>query len=108
MARLVREFVEVKDYVSLDGLIRNLIEVRDSLPATAEAEVKMRGDDVFGRQLSISFMRPQTAEEAECDARYANAYRESRERELSKLQEELGVECHAPRPRRAGRLRIVA
>ena len=108
MAKLVREFIEVKDYASLDGLIQNLIEVRDSLPATTEAEVKMRGDDVFGRQLSISFMRPQTAEEAECDARYAKAYRESRERELSKLQEELGVECRAPRPRRAGQLRIVA
>ena len=108
MARFVREFVEVKDYVSLDGLIQSLIEVRDSLPATTEAEVKMRGDDVFGRQLSISFMRQQTAEEAECDARYANAYRESRERELSKLQEELGVECRAPRPRRSGQLRIVA
>jgi hypothetical protein len=108
MPRLVREFVEIKDYTSLEVLIQSLIEVRDSLPAESEAEIKMRGDDVFGRRLSISYKRPQTAEEAECDARYADAYRQSRERELSKLQEELGVECRAPRPRRAGQLRIVA
>lgn len=108
MPRLVRDVVEVKDCSSLDQLILSLIEVRESIPAATEADVKMRGCDVFGRRISISFMRPQTAEEAECDARYANAYRESRERELSKLQEELGVECHVPRHRRHGQLRIVA
>ena len=99
MARLVREFIEIKDHASLDGLIQSLIEARDSLPSPEEAEVKMRGDDVFGRRLSISFRRPQTAEEAECDARYANAYRESREKQQAE---------HMPQPRRTGRLRIVA
>ena len=106
MSRMVKEFVEVKDYTSLDQLIEQLIAVRDSLPNPAEAEVKMRGDDVFGRHLSIAFFRPQTAEEAECDARYADAYRQSRERELSRLQEELGVVCRVPRAQRG--LRIVA
>ncbi len=106
MSRMVKEFIEVRDCTSLDALIENLIAVRDSLPSPTEAEVKMRGDDIFGRQLSISYFRPQTAEEAECDARYANAYRESRERELSRLQEELGV-CQLPQQRRGG-LRIVA
>ena len=107
MSRLVKDFIEIKDYGSLDELIERLVAVRDSLPTDAEAEVKMRGDDIFGRQLSISFYRPQTQEEAACDARYAQAYRESRERELSRLQEELGVECRVPR-NRSRRLRIVA
>ena len=106
MTRLVKDFIEIKDCASLDTLIERLITVRDSLPNAEEAEVKMRGDDVFGRQLSISFFRPQTAEEADCDARYAEAYRESRQRELDRLQSELGVVCHVPGSRR--RLRIVA
>jgi hypothetical protein len=107
MSRLVKDFIEIKDYGTLDELIQRLTAVRDSLPEKSVAEVKMKGDDIFGRQLSISFYRPQTQEEAECDARYADAYRESRERELSRLQEELGVECRVPR-NRSRRLRIVA
>ncbi len=107
MSRLVKDFVEIRDYTSLDALIENLVAVRNSLPSPDEAEVRMRGDDIFGRQLSISFYREQTVEEAECEARYAHAYRESRERELSRLQEELGVVCRTPRARR-GELRIVA
>ena len=107
MSRLVKDFIEIKDYGTLDELIARLVEVRDNLPASAEAEVRMKGDDIFGRQLSISFYRAQTEEEAACDARYAQAYRESRERELSRLQEELGVECRAPRSR-SRKLRIVA
>lgn len=108
MGRMVKDFIELRDCTSLDALIENLVAVRDSLPDPAEAEVRMRGDDVFGRQLSISYFRPQTCEEAECDARYANAYRESRERELSRLQGELGMACQMPRQRRGGGLRIVA
>ena len=91
MTRRVKDFVEIKDHVSLDALIAKLIEVRDSLPADADAEVKLRGDDIFGRQLCVSYFREQTVEEAACDARYADAYRQSRERELSRLQQELGV-----------------
>ena len=90
MSRFVRDYVEVKDYGTLDALIEQLIQVRNSLPEGAGAEVKMRGDDVFGRHLCVSFSRPQSAAEAECEARYADAYRESRERELSRLQDELG------------------
>ena len=108
MSKRVKDYVEVRDFMSLDAFVERLLELRDSLPEGADAQVKMRGDDVFGRHLSISYLRPQSEEEAACDARYADAYRQSRERELSKLQEELGVECHAPRPRRAGRLRIFA
>ena len=106
MSRMVKDFIEVKDCASLDALIGRLVEVRQSLPEGAQPEVKMRGDDIFGRHLCVSFYRPQTAEEAECDARYADAYRESRERELSRLQDELGF-CPVT-PRSSRRLRIVA
>jgi len=49
----------------------------------------MRGDDIFGRHLSISYLRPQTAEEAECDARYADAYEATRRQQLAELQAEI-------------------
>lgn len=107
MSKMVKDFIEVMDCASLDALIGRLIEVREGLPADSNPEVKMRGDDVFGRRLSISYMRPQTAEEAECDARYADAYRRSREQELQRLQAELGVVCRVPRGGRRN-LRIVA
>lgn len=75
MSRRIKEFIEVKDYHSLDALIDRLVEIRDELPQGAEAEMRMRGDDVFGRRLTISYFREQTAEEAACDARYSEAHR---------------------------------
>jgi hypothetical protein len=105
MSRRVKEFIEIEDHSSLDELIARLIAVRDGLPAVSEAELRLKGDDVFGRKLSISYFRGQTAEEAECEARYVAACKEAREKELARLQEELGVVCYAPRK---GKLRIVA
>jgi len=107
MSKRVKDFVEVKDCASLDSLIERLIQVRTELPDAAEPEVRMRGDDIFGRHICVTFYRPQTDEEAQCDARYADAYRESRERELSRLQDELGF-CPVPQPNVRRRLRIVA
>jgi hypothetical protein len=104
---MVKEFIEIKDHTSLDALIDALVAARESLPEGSGAEVKMRGDDVFGRQVCISYFRAQTKEEADCDARYATAYRESRQRELDRLQAELGVADNAPRGR-SRRLRMVA
>jgi hypothetical protein len=106
MSKRIKDFIEVKDCTSLDALIERLIEVRANLPEQSEPEVKMRGDDVFGRHICVSFYRPQTTEEVECDARYAEAYRVSRERELTRLQDELGF-CAVPERGRR-RLRIVA
>jgi hypothetical protein len=83
MSRKVKEFIEIRDYASLDVLIGKLIEVRDSLPADAGAQVKMKGDDIFGRQLSVAYFRPQTADEAACDARYDAAYRQAREEQAA-------------------------
>lgn len=106
MSRRVKEFIEICDLVSLDELIARLSELRASLPADSEAELKLQGDDIFGRKISITYFRDQTDDEADCERRYADAYREARERELGKLQQELGVVCYAPGSRR--KLRIVA
>ena len=70
MGRRVKDFIEISDYTSLDSLIKTLSAVRDSLPESAEPELKLRGDDIFGRRLTITYLRELTAEEAECDARY--------------------------------------
>jgi hypothetical protein len=75
MSRMIKDYVEVGDHASLNSLIDRLIEVRDSLPSEAEAEVKMRGDDIFGRHLCIGFLRPLTADEAACEGRYRDRTR---------------------------------
>jgi hypothetical protein len=73
---MVRDFFEIEDKVSLDAMIDILITVRDRLPRGAEdPQVKMRGDDVFGRRLTVSFLRPQTAEEVAREARYGQPVR---------------------------------
>ena len=73
MARRVKDFIQISDYTSLDSLIHYLQTIRDSLPEDCEPELSMRGDDVFGRRLSISFFRELTPEEAELEAKYSGA-----------------------------------
>ena len=73
MGRRVKDFIEISDYTSLDSLINTLVAIRDNLPEDAEPELKLRGDDVFGHRLTISYLRELTTEEAECDARYTGA-----------------------------------
>ena len=100
MSRMVKDFVEITDYSSLDTLIERLVAVRNALPNAGEAEVRMRGDDHFGRRLTVSFSRPQTAEEAEHEARCAHAFREARERSRREAERAREEEGH-------GRLRLV-
>jgi hypothetical protein len=107
MSRRVKEFVDIADHVSLDDLIHKLGELRDQLPDGADAELRLRGDEVFGRRITITYFRPQTGEEAECERRYAEASREAKELELQRLQDELGVVCYSA-PGKRGTLRIVA
>lgn len=107
MSRRVKEFVEVADHVSIDDLINKLSEIRDSLPGDAEAELRLRGDDVFGHRITVSYLRAQTEEEAAIEQRYSDAAREAKEQELQRLQSELGVVCYAA-PGKRGKLRIVA
>lgn len=70
MTRMIKDYVEVGEFASLDSLIERLTELRNSLPGGAEPELRIRGDDFFGRHLCIGFMRPLTAQEAECEGRY--------------------------------------
>ena len=106
MSRRVKEFVDVVDHLSIDDLIHKLTEIRDNLPSDADAELRLRGDEVFGRRITICYFRDQTAEEAECEQRYAEAQKEAKAQELARLQAELGVVCYAA-PGRRGKLRIV-
>lgn len=71
MRTRVKDFIEIGDLTSLDRLITTLTALRDSLPEGAEPELKMRGDDVFGRRFSISYFRELTAEEMALDAKYS-------------------------------------
>jgi len=107
MSRRVKEFVDIKDHKSLDDLIGRLIEVRDQLPENCEAELKLRGDDVFGQRITITYFREQTPEEVEIDRRYADAQKEAKERELERLRSELGMVCYQA-PGKREKLRIVA
>jgi hypothetical protein len=107
MKRRVKDFVDIADHVSIDDLIGRLAELRDSLPEDSEAQLQLRGDEVFGQRITISYFREQTPEEAELEQRYAEQTREAKERELARLQEELGVVCYTA-PGKRGTLRIVA
>ena len=71
MPRRVKDFIEISDYTSLDRLITTLQAIRETLPHDGEPELKLRGDDVFGRRISICYMRELTEEEAELEGRYA-------------------------------------
>ena len=79
MPRRVKDFIEISDYTSLEDLIRYLKTIRDNLPPEHEAELNIRGDDVFGRRLTISYLREQTPEEAELEAKYSKPAEESEE-----------------------------
>ena len=70
--RRVKDFIDISEYTSLDDLIRYLKTIRDNLPPEHQAELKIRGDDVFGRRLTISYFREQTAEELEIESKYGD------------------------------------
>ena len=73
MPRRVKDFIDISEYTSLDDLIRYLQTIRDNLPDGHEAELKIRGDDVFGRRLTITYFREQTPEETELESKYAGS-----------------------------------
>jgi hypothetical protein len=107
MSRRVKDYVDVEDLLSIDELIEKLTAIRANLPEGADAELRLRGDEIFGHRITISYFRPQTEEEAELEKRYSDEAREAKERELERLQAELGVVCYAA-PGKRGKLRIVA
>ena len=71
--RRVKDFIDISEYTSLDDLIRYLETIRDNLPPEHEAELKIRGDDIFGRRLTITYFRDQTSDEAELEAKYSES-----------------------------------
>ena len=89
MRTRVKDFIDISDYTSLERLITTLVAIRDSLPETADPELKMRGDDVFGRRFSISYFRDLTPKEAELEARYSSA--DAVGRELAELTGQLDI-----------------
>ena len=86
MPRRVKDFIDISEYTSLDDLIRYLETIRDNLPAEHQAELKIRGDDVFGRRLTISYFREQTPEEIELESKYAGERGRGREHRAASAQ----------------------
>jgi hypothetical protein len=85
--RRVKDFIEISDYTSLDQLIHYLEAIRDNLPTGHEAELQIRGDDVFGRRLTITYFREQTPEEVALEERYAGS--EGADAEIEELRHQL-------------------
>jgi hypothetical protein len=75
MSSFVREFVKIDDRTTLDDAIDVLMELRHALPEGANAELRMRGDDIFGRHLSICYMQPKSLEERATELPYRLAAR---------------------------------
>ncbi|MEO6311489.1 MAG: hypothetical protein ABIO47_04330 [Sphingomicrobium sp.] len=69
----MKDYIEISEFTSLARLISYLETIRDNLPADCEAEMQVRGDETFGRRLSISYFRELTPEEAAVEARYSPA-----------------------------------
>ena len=89
MGRRVKDFIEISEYTSLDQLINTLTAIRDNLPDEAEPELRMKGDDVFGRRMSISYFRELNAEEATLDERYNGSDLPAPNAEIEKLRGKL-------------------
>lgn len=100
MPRRVKDFIDISEFTSLDTLIRYLETIRDNLPGDCEAQIRIRGDDIFGKRLTVTYLREQTAEEVELEARYADAAGDAAERtRLEALQRQLDqLPYHPDRP----------
>jgi hypothetical protein len=85
--RRVKDFIDISEYTSLEDLIRYLETIRDNMPADHQAELKIRGDDVFGRRLTIAYFREQTPEEMEIESKYAGS--EAEDANIEELRRKL-------------------
>lgn len=75
MSSFVKEFVKIDDRTTLNDAIDALMELRHTLPEGARPELRMRGDDIFGRHLSVCYMRPKAVEERATELPYRLAAR---------------------------------
>lgn len=90
MPRRVKDYIDISEFTSLDTLIRYLETIRDNLPAECGAELKIRGDEIFGKRLTITYFREMTPEEIELESRYASTAAEpGEEARLAELQNKL-------------------
>ena len=87
MPRRVKDFIDISEYTSLDDLIRYLETIRDNLPSDHQAELKIRGDEVFGRRLTITYFREQTPDEAELESKYSGS--ETDDADIEELRRKL-------------------
>jgi hypothetical protein len=87
--RRVKDYIEISEFTSLDDLIKFLQIIRDTLPGDGEAELRIRGDEIFGHRLTISFLRELTAEEATREARYTGAILPEPDAAIEELREKL-------------------
>lgn len=96
--RRVKDFIDISEFTSLDDLIRYLETIRDNLPPDHQAEMKIRGDEVFGKRLTITYFREQTPDEMEVESKYAGGGAAGEE--IDALRRQLD---DVPYPKRAGR-----
>ena len=89
MPRRIKDFIDISEYTSLDDLIRYLETIRDNLPPEHQAELNIRGDEVFGRRLTITYFREQTPDEVELESKYAGSARDSTIEELKRKLDEV-------------------
>ena len=93
MPRRVKDYIEISEFTSLDRLIDYLKTIRDTLPPDAEPEMKVRGDEIFGRRLTISYFRELSQEEEDCEARYSASALPPEDAGISELARKLdGIE----------------
>jgi hypothetical protein len=85
--RRVKDCIDISEFTSLDDLIRYLETIRDNLPAKHDAELRIRGDEVFGQRLTITYSREQTPEELELESKYAKD--DAEDAEIRRLSKEL-------------------
>jgi hypothetical protein len=83
----VKDFIDISEYTSLDDLIRYLETIRDNLPPDHGAELRIRGDEVFGRRLTITYFRDQTSDEVELEAKYSGG--DEQEASIEQLRKKL-------------------
>lgn len=89
MPRRVKDFIEISEFTSLDDLIKYLEVIRDTLPGDSEPELAIRGDEIFGRRLTITFLRRLNAAEAALEARYAGDELPEPDPAIEQLREQL-------------------